>query len=85
MFVETDGQGRQYIPEVVRKKYGENFHLVLDKDRIELIPFADDPLTAVRKVAGDFMMHVLRPFRRISKQKHRQTRGSGTSIGGSVL
>ena len=53
MSTETDRQGRLYIPKDVREKYGEKYHIVTYKDRIELIPVADDPLAAVREAAGD--------------------------------
>ncbi|MFP8956858.1 AbrB/MazE/SpoVT family DNA-binding domain-containing protein [Natrialbaceae archaeon A-CW3] len=53
MSTETDRQGRLYIPKDVREKYGEKYHIVTSKDRIELIPVADDPLAAVREAAGD--------------------------------
>ena len=53
MSTETDRQGRLYIPKDVREKYGEKYHIVTYEDRIELIPVADDPLTAVREAAGD--------------------------------
>ncbi len=53
MSVETDSHGRLYIPAELRKQYGEKFHVVTYKDRIELIPIADDPLQAVRDAAGD--------------------------------
>ena len=53
MSAETDRQGRLYIPKEVREKYGEKYHIVQYEDRIELIPVADDPLTAVREAAGD--------------------------------
>ncbi|WP_197428585.1 AbrB/MazE/SpoVT family DNA-binding domain-containing protein [Halapricum sp. CBA1109] len=53
MSAETDAQGRLYIPKEVREKYGQRYHIVLYEDRIELIPVADDPLTAVREAAGD--------------------------------
>jgi len=53
MSTEIDGQGRLYIPKEVREKYGHKFHVVTYEDRIELIPVADDPLTAVREAAGE--------------------------------
>ena len=53
MSAETDRQGRLYIPKEVREKYGEKYHIVQYEDRIELIPVADDPLTAVREAVGD--------------------------------
>jgi bifunctional DNA-binding transcriptional regulator/antitoxin component of YhaV-PrlF toxin-antitoxin module len=53
MSAETDGQGRLYIPKEVREKYGQKYHIVTYEDRIELIPVADDPLTAVREAGGE--------------------------------
>lgn len=53
MPTETDGQGRLYIPKEIREQYGEKYHIVKCEDKIELIPVADDPLAAVREVAGD--------------------------------
>ena len=53
MSAETDRQGCLYIPKEVREKYGEKYHIVQYEDRIELIPVADDPLTAVREAVGD--------------------------------
>jgi len=53
MSTETDKQGRLYIPKEVREKYGERYHIVTYEDRIELIPVADDPLTAVRAASGE--------------------------------
>lgn len=53
MSSETDQQGRLYIPEEIRQKYGEKYHLVQYEDRIELIPVADVSLAAVRKAADE--------------------------------
>ena len=53
MSAETDAQGRLYIPKEVREKYGQKYHIVMYEDRIELIPVADEPLTAVREAAGE--------------------------------
>ena len=53
MSAETDKQGRLYIPKEVREKYGERYHIVTYEDRIELIPVAADPLTAVPAAAGE--------------------------------
>ena len=53
MSTETDAQGRLYIPKEVREKYGQKYHIVMYEDKIELIPVADDPLTAVREAAGE--------------------------------
>jgi bifunctional DNA-binding transcriptional regulator/antitoxin component of YhaV-PrlF toxin-antitoxin module len=53
MSTKTDEQGRLYLPKRLREKYGEKYHIVEYEDRIELIPVAEDPLTAVREAAGD--------------------------------
>ena len=53
MSVETDANGRLYLPATLREKYGEKFHVVEYEDRIELIPIADDPLAAIREEIGD--------------------------------
>jgi len=53
MSVETDANGRLYLPAALREKYGEKFHVVEYEDRIELLPIADDPLAAVREEIGD--------------------------------
>lgn len=53
MSAETDRQGRLYIPKEIREKYGEKYHIVQYKDRIELIPVADNPLAAVRAAASE--------------------------------
>jgi bifunctional DNA-binding transcriptional regulator/antitoxin component of YhaV-PrlF toxin-antitoxin module len=53
MSIETDKDGRIYLPADLREKYGEKFHIVQYADRIELIPIADDPLQAVRDAAGE--------------------------------
>lgn len=53
MSTETDAQGRLYLPKEVREKYGGRYHIVEYDDHIELIPIADDPLSAVREAAGE--------------------------------
>ncbi|WP_132059886.1 AbrB/MazE/SpoVT family DNA-binding domain-containing protein [Halorussus amylolyticus] len=53
MSAKTDGQGRLYLPKELREKYGQKYHIVTYEEKIELIPVADDPLTAVREAAGD--------------------------------
>jgi len=53
MSTETDGQGRLYLPKELREKYGRKYHIVTYDDKLELIPVADDPLTAVREAAGE--------------------------------
>lgn len=53
MSVETDSHGRLYLSSDLRKKYGEQFHIVEYRDRLELIPIDEDPLQAVRDEIGD--------------------------------
>ena len=53
MSIQTDTEGRLYLPAELREEYGENFHVVRYDDRLELIPIADDPLAAVREAVGD--------------------------------
>lgn len=48
MSIETDAQGRLYLPSELREKYGERFHVVEYRDRIALVPIAEEPLSAVR-------------------------------------
>ena len=53
MTVQTDSQGRLYLSSELRKRYGEQFHVVEYDDRLELIPIDEDPLGAVRDEIGD--------------------------------
>ena len=53
MTIQTDSQGRLYLPSDLRRQYGERFHVVEYEDRLELIPIAEDPLRAVRDEVGD--------------------------------
>lgn len=53
MSVEVDSHGRLNLSADLRQKYGETFHVVEYKDRLELIPLDDDPLQAVRDEIGD--------------------------------
>jgi len=53
MSVETDSHGRIYLSSELRQKYGEKFHVVEYKDRLELIPIEEDPLQAIREAAGN--------------------------------
>ena len=53
MSIQTDSQGRLYLPSDLRKQYGEKFHVVEYEDRLELIPIDEDPLQAVREEVGN--------------------------------
>jgi len=53
MSIQTDTEGRLYLPAELREEYGEKFHVVRYEDRLELVPIADDPLAAVREAVGD--------------------------------
>jgi bifunctional DNA-binding transcriptional regulator/antitoxin component of YhaV-PrlF toxin-antitoxin module len=50
---EIDAQGRLYLPKEIRERYGDRYHIVTYEDRIELVPVAEDPLSAVRAAAGE--------------------------------
>lgn len=52
MATETDSHGRLYLPADIRDKYGEKFHIVEYRDRLELIPVEEDALEAARTAAG---------------------------------
>lgn len=75
MSAETDRQGRLYIPKEIREKYGKKYHIVQYKDRIELIPAADDPLATVREAAGDSEKRPSGTSERRSKTRRKPTRG----------
>lgn len=53
MIVETDDRGRIYVEKALRERYGERFHVVTYRDRIELVPIDDDPLAGLREAVGD--------------------------------
>ena len=53
MSAETDDRGRLYLDKALRERYGERFHIVTYRDRIELIPVDEDPLTGLREAVGD--------------------------------
>ena len=41
--------GRIYIPKKIREKFGEKFRIIECKDRLILLPVAEDPLKALRE------------------------------------
>jgi hypothetical protein len=53
MSVETDDRGRLYLEKALRERYGEQFHIVTYRDRIELVPVDEDPLEGLREAVGD--------------------------------
>jgi hypothetical protein len=53
MSVETDDRGRIYLEKALRERYGEQFHIVTYRDRIELVPVDEDPLEGLREAVGD--------------------------------
>lgn len=53
MIVETDDRGRLYFEKALRERYGERFHVVTYRDRIELVPIDEDPLAGFREAVGD--------------------------------
>lgn len=55
MIVETDDRGRIYMEKALRDRYGDRFHVVTYRDRIELVPIDEDPLVGVRAAVGDVL------------------------------
>lgn len=53
MIVETDDRGRVYLEKALRDRYGERFHVVTYRDRIELVPIDEEPLAGLRDAVGD--------------------------------
>lgn len=53
MIVETDDRGRVYFEKALRDRYGERFHVVTYRDRIELVPIDEEPLAGLRDAVGD--------------------------------
>jgi len=51
--VVTAENGKINIPEKIRDKFGERFHLVQKLDRIILLPVSGEPLKALRDEMGD--------------------------------
>ncbi|SNZ13138.1 hypothetical protein SAMN06269185_2055 [Natronoarchaeum philippinense] len=47
------GDGRVYLPQKLRDKFGDRFELIDRGDRIVLLPVADDPLEALRDEFDD--------------------------------
>jgi len=52
MALEADDQGRIYLEKRLRERYGERFHIVEHEGRLELLPIADDALSAARDAVG---------------------------------
>lgn len=53
MIVETDDRGRVYLEKALRERFGERFHVVTYRDRLELVPIDEDPLEGLRAAVGD--------------------------------
>jgi bifunctional DNA-binding transcriptional regulator/antitoxin component of YhaV-PrlF toxin-antitoxin module len=49
----ADDRGRIVIPREIREKYGDRYRVVELRDRIELVPVADDPVEGLRDAVGD--------------------------------
>ena len=50
--------GRIYIPKELREKYGEHFRLIECKDRLVLLPVAEDPIEELREEWKDVDLSV---------------------------
>lgn len=49
----TDERGRIVIPAAFRERHGDRYRIVELRDRIELIPLGDDPVSGFRDAVGD--------------------------------
>ena len=50
--------GKLVIPEDLREKFGEKYHIIEKGDKIILLPVSDNPLEALREEFGDVDKHV---------------------------
>lgn len=51
--VTLDDRGRLTIPEGIRERHGDSYHIVELPDGVKLVPVAEDPLEALRDEFGD--------------------------------
>lgn len=51
--VTLDDRGRLTLPKEIRERYGDRYRVVETRDRIRLVPIADDPLEALREEFSD--------------------------------
>ena len=51
--VELDSCGRLTLPEEVRDRFGDRYHVVQLHNSVKLIPISDDPLVALRETFKD--------------------------------
>lgn len=49
----TDERGRIVIPAEFRERHGDRYRIVELRDRLELIPLAEDPVAGLRRAVGD--------------------------------
>lgn len=47
--VTLDDRGRLTLPQEMRERYGDRYHVVELHDGIKLVPVAEDPLAALRE------------------------------------
>jgi len=82
MAVETDSHGRLYLSSELRQKYGERFHVVEYEDRLELIPIDENPLQAIREVAGDtFEGESIEEIRESAREQAKKDAEAGSDRG----
>ena len=48
----TDDRGRIVIPAEFRERHGDRYRIVVLRDRIELLPLNEDPVTGLREAVG---------------------------------
>lgn len=53
MTQSTDERGRIQLPEDVRERYGDRYHVVELPSHVALFPVDDDPLEGLREAVGD--------------------------------
>ena len=51
--VTLDERGRFTMPKSLRERYGEHYHVVELDEEVRLIPYSEDPLTALREEFND--------------------------------
>ena len=53
MATTVDEQGRIYLPEDVRDRYGDQYRIVKLPNHAVLLPINDDPIEGIHEAVGD--------------------------------
>ena len=67
--LEVDEEGRIYLPEETREKFGDRFLKVESDDSIRLIPLADDPVKDLRETMEKLQGMSIEEIRRKIKEE----------------